>query len=597
MHFTGGRSIKLIAALEGFPATAHLATLSGLLAVASCGGSEVSAGADDEIAPSHLAFVDVAKDAGIDVVNVCGDERRWYIPESNGTGAAWLDYDGDGDIDLFVGNGASMKYHDDGARLEVVHDASSRLYRNDGGMRFTDVTDEAGARRSDWINAIATGDIDGDGDPDLYLACLGDDVLLRNDGGRFVDATAESGLGNELWGAGAAFADVDRDGHLDLYVANYCEFDPANPPDGGKRAVYEGVEVAHGPEGEAGPGINPGAPNRFFRGRGDGTFTEATATAGFELEKALCSYACVFSDVDGDGDDDLLVANDLQPANLFINDGKGNFVEEGLARGFATNAEGQPTSAMGLLVADIDADGDQDVLRTNFDLEPNSLYINDGNGFFRESARVVGLADASFDRLAWGGGFFDADCDGDLDLLVANGHVFPQAEEIGMHPWAQQTQLFEAISSASGVTWRDVTGQTGAGLAELRSARGVAFGDPDGDGDLDAFIVDIGSVPRLLENRSERRGHWIAIELVGTASNRDGFGAVVTVYAGGNTWTAEARTANGLYSAHAPALHFGLGDVTEIERVEVRWPTAARDVQVVSSPTLDRVLTIQEEAR
>ncbi len=585
-------------------AFALLLAASGL---AGCDASDVEASptqedGDDEISLAHIRFEDVAESAGIDVVNVCGDPRRWYIPESNGTGAAWLDYDSDGDDDLFVANSASMNYLDDGARLEIVRNASCRLYRNDGDMTFTDVTEKAGARRSDWVNAVATGDIDNDGDPDLYLACLGRDVLLRNDNGRFVDTTVASGIANELWGTGAAFADADHDGNLDLYVSNYCEFDLEHPPAGGKRAVYDGVEVAHGPEGEAGPGINPGAPDRFYLGNGDGTFTDATDAAGFTLDKALCSYACVFSDVDGDGWEDLLVANDIQPANLFMNRGDGTFADEGVERGFALNADGQPTSAMGLFVADVDGDGDQDVLRTNFDLEPNSLHINDGNGHFAESAGRFGLAETSLDRLAWGGGFFDADCDGDFDLLIANGHVYPQAEQIGMHAWAQQTQLFEAVTDPErGLRWQDISARTGGGLAEPRSARGVAFADPDGDGDLDAILVDMDDVPRLLENRSERRGHWLAVELIGDASNRDGYGARVTVFAGGKSFTAEARTTNGLYSAHSTRLHFGLGDVDAIERVEVRWPGAERGpathLQTVASPRIDGLLTIREEAR
>ena len=567
-----------------------------LLVALSLIGCDESEAAADEIASPAFAFVDVAEAAGIDVVNVSGDPRRWYIPESNGCGAAWLDHDGDGDMDLFVANGAGMRYHDDGARLEIVHSASSRLYRNDGGLSFTDVTDETGAACSEWINAVATGDADGDGDTDLYLACLGRDVFLRNESGRFVDATEEAGLGNELWGAGAAFGDVDADGDLDLYVANYCLFDPDAPPAGGERAVYEGVEVAWGPEGENGQGINPGAPDRFFLNDGRGRFREATEAAGLRLEAALSSYACVFDDVDGDGDPDLLVANDLQPSNLFVNDGAGRFTEEAVQRGFAFDSEGAPTSAMGLFVEDVDGDGDSDVLRTNFDLEPNSLHINDGTGHFTERAGDFGLADASFDRLGWGGGFFDADLDGDLDLFVANGHVFPQAEEIGMHPWAQSSQLFEAVGHETlGVVWRDVTSEAGPGLAVPRSSRGVALGDPDDDGDLDALVIDIDDRPRLLENRSARKGRWISVRTVGPSGERDVYGAVVTVHTPARSWTRTVRTSNGLFSAHDPRLHFGLGDAKQIDRVEVRWPDGTHSM--VEVPPFDQLLTIRQQPK
>jgi hypothetical protein len=571
--------------------TVFVLPATALLLTNACGGSDVRA---DELDGSHIDFVDVAAEAGIDVVNVSGDERHWYIPESNGCGAAWLDHDGDGDLDLFVANGSGMTYHDDGARLEVVPLGTSRLYRNDGGLRFADVTEAAGAGRSEWINGVAAADADGDGDTDLYLTCFGDDVYLRNDGGRFVDATAESGLGNELWGTGAAFADVDLDGDLDLFVANYVLFDLDAPPDGGRRAVYEGVEVAWGPEGENQRGFNRGAPDRFFLNEGGGRFREATAAAGLELEQALCSYAAVFTDVNGDRWPDLLIANDLQPCNLFVNRKDGTFAEEAVERGFAFDADGAPTSAMGLMVGDVDDDGDVDVLRSNFDHEPNSLHLNDGRGRFRESAAVHGLAEASLDRLAWGGGFFDADLDGDLDLLVANGHVFPQAEAIGMNPWEQRTQLFEAIpDERRRVLWRDVTEVAGSGLEPLRSSRGVALGDPDDDGDLDALVVDLEDRPRLLENRSERRGRWIGLSLAGRPGNRDAFGALVTVHAGERTWTREAGVSQGLFSTHDPRLVFGLGDVDDVDRIEIRWPSGGRTV-LEEDLGLDRYHTFEE---
>ena len=540
--------------------------------------------------------MDVAARAGIDVVNVSGDPRRWYIPESNGNGAAWLDHDGDGDMDLFVANGAGLRYVDDGRRLEVLHTASSRLYRNDGRMRFTDVTEEAHAGRSEWAQAVATGDVDNDGDTDLYLACLGKDVFLRNDGGRFVDATEEAGLGCELWGTGAAFGDVDNDGVLDLYVANYCLFDPADPPLGGRRNEIEGVEVGWGPEGENRRGLNPGAPDVFYYGDGRGGFREATGEAGLALERDLCSYAVVFSDVDGDGWQDVLVANDLQPCNLFMNGGQGTqtrFTEQGAERGFALDAEGRATSAMGLAVEDFDGDGDVDVFRTNFDMEANSLHVNDGTGRFTDRSDRTGLGAPSRDKLAWGAAFLDADCDGDLDLMVANGHVYPQAERIGMGPWLQRSQLFEAVRDDRGLPhYRDLGQRAGTGLAVARSARGLALADADDDGDVDALIVDMDGPPRLLENRSERRGRWIAVRTVGSISNRDGYGAVVSVTAGGVTRVREVRSTQGLYSSHDPRVHFGLGRVEGVERIEVRWPSGR--VSAVEDPELDTLVTVRE---
>lgn len=560
------------------------------LALGLVGCSPSESHASDE---PLFQFVDVAPKNGIDVKIVSGDPRRWYIPESNGSGAAWIDYDSDGDLDLFIANGGALRYIDDGKRLEKVLEASSRLYRNDGEMQFVDVTDEAGARRSDWVNALATGDVDADGDTDLYLACFGQDVYLRNDDGVFVDATQEAGLGCEAWGAGASFADVDHDGDLDLFVANYVDFDCDNPPAEGKRSLIEGVEVGWGPVGENKQGINVGAANRFYRNAGNGKFSEATKEFGFALEEPLCSYAAIFTDVNGDGWSDLLIANDLQPCNLFLNVEGKEFVEEGVRRGFAGDSEGRPTSAMGFAVADVDFDGDQDVLRTNFDFEPNSFHLNDGTGLYRERGGPLGFALPTTDRLGWSCGFFDAELDGDLDLLVANGHVYPQATEIGMNGWLQQSQLFRADPHDKlGFIWTDVTDRVAGDLATPRSARGLAFADADNDGDIDVCITDIDEAPRLLENRTPHQGHWISVAAKGTQSHPDSYGAIVKVKAGERTWTREIRTTDGLYSAHDPRCHFGLGPVESVDWLEVRWPSG--EIVRRENPAVDAIHTMTE---
>lgn len=592
---------------------AHALLALALPALAACSGQSGAAAAAPSSA-ARLHFVDVAAEVGIDVEIVSGDPRRWYIVESNGSGAAWLDYDSDGDPDLFVANGQGLEYLDDGRRLERDPRASTRLYRNDGPRddagddasggarwRFTDVTDESGARRSDWINGVATGDVDNDGDPDLYLACFGADVLLVNEGGRFVDGTARAGLGCELWGATATLGDVDNDGALDLFVANYVQFDLEQPPADGARDVFEGVQIGWGPEAENPHGYNPGAPNRFYKGDGTGVFVEATESSGLALERALCSYAAVFTDVDADGWQDLLVANDKQPCNLFHNRGDGSFDEQGVARGFAFNGDGQPTAAMGFALADVDGNGAIDCLRTNFDFEQNTLHLNDGAGKFSDRGARYGLGAPSFDRLGWAATFFDAECDGDLDLLVANGHVMPQAAEIGMSGWAMQSQLYAAEPRADGsLAYSDATASAGPGLAPLRSSRAIALADYDADGDLDAFISDLDERPRLLENRSARAGRWIGVQLEGSSSNRDAYGARVTVSAisgldappGQRRWTQEMRTTNGLYGAHDPRLHFGLGAVERVASIEVHWPSGQSTL--VTDPQLDRLHLVRE---
>ncbi|MGQ0722140.1 MAG: CRTAC1 family protein [Candidatus Eiseniibacteriota bacterium] len=553
----------------------------------------IVAGASAAAPALAVDFADRSADAGITVVNRCGADPRWFIPESNGTGAAWLDYDLDGDLDLYVVNGNGLEYLEGRTRLRFLPDASDRLYRNDGVWRFTDVTEEAGCAEGDWGNGVAVADVESDGDPDLYVANLGPDRLWLNEGdGTFRDATTERGLGHPGWSTGAAFGDVDRDGDLDLYVPCYVEFDPENPPDGGRIPTFDGVQVGYGPEGEN-PGINPGAPDVFYLNDGGGFFTEATAERGFALEKALCSYSAVFCDVDGDGWQDLLVTNDKQPSQLFVNRGDGFFVEEGEARGFARGADGKVLSSMGLAVADVDDDGDLDAFVTNFDFEPNNLRLNDGRGFFTEAADAAGLNAPNLNRLGWGCGFFDAELDGDLDLFVANGHVIPQCEQIGMSPWRMANHLFLRDGAKSGAPafalWE---APAGSPLAIVESSRATVFGDPDADGDVDLIVIDMDRPPQVLENRSERRGRWLAVELQGTRSPRDAYGARVEVEAGGRTRTSWKIPNQGIYSSNDPVVHFGLGPVDRVDRVRVRWTGGA--VSELGDVDADRRVVIRE---
>lgn len=539
-----------------------------------------------------VTFVDRSATAGITVENRCGDPPRLFIPEGNGCGGAWLDFDGDGDLDLYVVNGGGLEKVGDGSRLRIIADASNRLYRNDGDWRFRDVTDRAGVGDTGWGNGTSVADVDNDGDPDLYVANLGADVLYVNQGdGTFRDETAGRGLGHDGWSTGAAFGDVDRDGDLDLFVPCYVQFDPAKPPAGGEPLIQDGVRTAWGPEGEN-PGVNPGAANMFWWNDGEGRFREATAEVGLRLEKPLCSYGAVFCDVDADGWIDVAVTNDVQPNSLFLNRGGRGFEEVGEERGFARGDDGKLQAGMGLAVADVNGDAAPDLFVTNFDFEPNNLYVNDGAGWFRDEGAAWGVDDPAMDRLGWGCGFLDADLDGDLDLFVANGHVIYQCEEIGMSPWRMKNQLLEMRSRAEGAGGIFSVAGAGPPLESARSSRGAVLGDPDDDGDLDVVVIDMDRAPQVLENRTAPRGHWLAVALTGTRSPRDAYGARVEVTAGGRTWTSWKIPNQGLYSSHDPRVHFGLGEAARVDRVRVFWTSGAVSEATDFAP--DRVLTLRE---
>ena len=545
------------------------------------------------LAPASLAatFVDRSDDSGIDAVLRCGAPPRLFIPEGNGSGGAWLDYDDDGDLDFYLVNGNGLEFAEGGPRLRRIPDASNRLYRNDGGWRFADVTDAARVGDTGWGNGAAVADVNEDGHPDLYVANFGADVLYVNQGdGTFADETAARGLGHEGWSTGAAFADVDRDGDLDLFVPCYVRFDLDDPPAGGEPLVHEGVALAWGPEGEN-PGVNPGAPNVFWWNEGDGTFREATEEAGLRLASPLCSYGAVFCDVDGDGWQDLAVTNDVQPNSLFRNRGGNSFEEVGEERGFARGGDGKFQAGMGIAVADVNGDAAPDLFVTNFDFEPNNLYVNNGQGWFRDEGAAWGTQDPSMDRLGWGCGFFDAELDGDLDLFVANGHVIYQSEEIGMSPWKMTNQFFETQSGAEGARFLPAPA-AGTPFELAESSRGAVFGDPDNDGDVDVIVVDMDAAPQVLENRTERRGRWLTVELTGTRSPRDAYGSRIDVTADGRTWTAWKNPTQGLYSSHDPRVHFGLGEVTRIERVRVLWTSGT--VSEVRDVAPDAVLSMTE---
>jgi len=505
-------------------------------------------------AAAELRLREVARDWGLAFRHHHGGSGRRYIAETMVGGVAILDYDGDGDGDvLFVDGGALPGYRGETPR--------SRLYRNEGGGRFVDVSDAAGIASAVYGSGAAVGDVDGDGAPDLLLTALGPDRLLRNRGdGTFEDATLAAGLGDPGWSTSAAFADVDRDGDLDLYAAHYVEF----TPEGHRPCENLGIEVyCH-------PGAYAGSPDRFYRNRGDGTFEEDTAGAGLAVPVPMAGLGVAFGDLDLDGWPDLFVANDADPNFLFLNRGDGTFEEEALLAGVAYGIAGRPEAGMGVDLGDVDGDGLPDVVVTNFELETNALYRNTGQRVFIDDRFKAQIAEPSLLDLAFGVTLADLDQDGDLDLAVANGHILDNAARF--HERSRYAQANVVLENLGDGRFRPAPD---AGLGGVvRASRGLASGDLDGDGDLDLAIVNSDDVAEVWENLGAAGG-WLLVDLAGRGGNRFGVGARLELAGDGRRQVREARTASSYLSQGAATVHFGLGPARAAD-LEVIWPTGAR---------------------
>ena len=523
--------------------------------------------------PLAVQFVDQAVAAGLTQRNVSGTDQS-YIVEGMMGGAAFFDYDRDGDADLYVTNGSSF------AGFAAGEHPANQLYRNDGG-RFADVTTAASVGDTSWSMGCAAADYDNDGHTDLYVTNFGRNILYRNrDGGRFADVTVAAGVGDTGWGTGASFGDYDRDGDVDLYVANYVDFslDYESPIP----CLWKNVKVYCGPVG-----LRPAA-DVFYRNEGDGTFAEYGTEAGLSGE-AFYGMSALFSDYDDDGWPDLFVANDSTPNLLFRNRQDGRFAAEGLVAGVAYSGEGVAQGCMGAAWGDYDNDGLFDLFVTNFADEYNALYRNEGGGFFADVSFAAGIGAAPADWVSWGTGFFDYDHDGDRDLFVANGHTYPQADLPRVNSSYQQpNSLFENREGRL----VEVSAAAGPGFALSRVSRGTSFADYDSDGDLDVFILNLNGPPTLLRNDGHHDHHYLLVRPVGTASNRDGIGARVIVRAGGRSQHAEVQSGGSYLSHNDRRLHFGLGRAERVEQLEVRWPSGV--VQVLSDLAADQVLTVVE---
>ena len=512
------------------------------------------------------SFEDVTEASGVRFVATDGASGRHLLPEFLGRGVALIDYDRDGDLDIYFPNGRSLV--DAGAPAHP-----NALYRNDGEWRFTDVTAAAGVGHTGYGLGCAVGDIDRDGWPDLYVTNLGDNVLYRNLGdGAFEDITDEAGVAAPGLNTSCAFADLDNDGWPDLYIARYAEYDVASDTP----CVRDGVGVyCH-------PHVYRGAADAVLRNRGDGTFEDISASSGVASLLPGHGLGVVIGDVDDDGDVDIYVANDLDPNFLLLNEGDGVFVDNAMLAGVAMSAVGKEEAGMGVAMADHGNDGDLDIAVTNFQSETYTLYRNDGAAIFTDISAISRVAEATYAPLGWGVGMYDFDGDGWRDLFFANGHT--QDRIATFEPEVTYGQRNLLLVNAGDGTFANRSDKAGPPFGALHPSRGAAFGDLDGDGDVDVVVTNRNGPPQLLRNADDSARAWTRLMLRGVDSNPSAVGARVEVSADGRRQYGHVTGGGSFLSQSDLALHFGIGEAAALDVVTVTWPTglteAFRDLPV-----------------
>ena len=559
------------------PPDTSLRAIGALVLAGGAVACDGGASAPPPPATGPFVLVDEAAARGLGgVVNHCGapvDKR--YALEEIGQGCALFDKDGDGDLDLYVADGCGLVPPSrPGADWTLDLAGRCTLLENDGGGRFRDVTDQAGAAGLRCFGAgVVAADYDGDGDVDLHVTCFGPNRLLQNDGrGVFADVTDTAGIGDPRWSTGAAFFDGDGDGDLDLYVGNYFAMTIAGDPDCWNKVdcPYFELKAACGPKG-----MVP-EPDRYWINQGDGTFRDGTAEAGFGVVEPRYALGVIALDVEMDGDQDLYVANDSRGNYLFVNDGKGRFSEEADLAGAALSGAGLQQAGMGVAAGDFDGDLDLDLFCTNFSHDDNTLYQNDGSGAFLDVTPRHAWGTETWLALGWGTAFVDFDHDGDLDLFVANGHVYPGAD--ARAPELAYKQSCRAYEQEGG-RYRDVTPTVFPGAAPQKSYRGAAFGDVDGDLDVDVVVIAQNEVPALFVNATAARAdrNVVAFDLVQDGMNRFAVGARVVIEAAGRRQLRTVQAGSSFQSCNESTLHFGLGAATTVDRAVVTWPDGSEE--------------------
>jgi enediyne biosynthesis protein E4 len=530
--------------------------------------------------PFDAHFVDIAREAGLTAPTIYGyPDSKDYILEATGCGCAFIDYDNDGWMDLFVLSGTQIGGD--------PPEATNRLYKNNRDGTFTDVTEKAGLRSVGWASGVCVGDYNNDGFEDLFITYFGQNKLYRNNGdGTFTDVTKEAGLLSDTsrWGAGCTFIDYDRDGHLDLFVSNYLQFDFKHVPKPGANSNcnWKGIPVECGPRGL------PTGIHSLYHNNGDGTFTDVSHHAGISALRESYGMTAVAADFNEDGWPDIFVACDSTPSLLLMNTGKGTFSEEGVLRGVALSDDGMEQAGMGVGIGDYDLDGHLDIFKTHFAEDTNGLYHNDGTGNFEDVTRKAKIGvETRF--ICWGAGMVDLDNDGYPDLFMTAGNVYPQIEK-SLPQYAKNNPRVVFRNLGNG-TFEELIEEAGPGIAAAHCSRGCAFGDFDNDGDLDILIVNLNEPPSLLRNDITGNHRWLKVKLVGTKSNRSAIGARVVVHYGGKKQAQAVLSQSSFYSSNDPRLHFGLGNATTAD-VEVFWPSGAREN--LKAVAADQLLVIKE---
>jgi len=530
--------------------------------------------------PFNAKFTDISEKAGLQAVTTYGPiDHKNYIVETLGCGCAFIDYDNDGWVDIFLLSGTLLG--------EPPVNTTNRLFKNNRNGTFSDVTEKSGLTKTGWACGVCVGDYNNDGFDDLFVTYYGQNMLYRNNGdGTFTDVTQAAGLQDApKWSTGCTFVDYNRDGNLDLFVARYLDIDINKAPKPGESANCRWMEIPV----TCGPRGFPHGQHSLYRNNGNGTFTDVSSASGIATAKSSYGLTALAADLDDDGWPDLYVACDSTPSLLFLNNHDGTFREEAALRGIAYSEDGQEQAGMGCAIGDYDLDGRLDIFKTNFEGDTPDLYRNLGKANFEEVSRRTGLA-VDNRYVCWGTGIQDFDNDGQPDIFIVAGHTFPEIEKRNPNfPAKNPRLLFRNLGNGR---FEELLGEAGPALAEAHNSRGCAFGDFDNDGDVDILIVNLNEPPSLLRNDVTPGNHWLKLKLVGTKSNRSAIGARVSVQAGDRTQTQEVQSQSSFISCDDRRLHFGLGTNLKAN-VQIRWPSGMS--QTLPNIAADQLLTVKED--